>query len=107
MDLLEKQFKFTELLGKLIQYAFSKGYKLTLGEGYRGDSRGHMDGSLHYSRLAQDLNLFVGSQWIQSVHPAWSDLGQFWKSLDPLCAWGGDFHSLDLNHFSLKYEGKE
>ncbi len=38
-------------------------------------------------------------------------LGQFWKSLHPLCSWGGDFHSADGtakpdgNHFSVTYGG--
>lgn len=104
--MLEKQWKFTELLGRLITYAYSKGYKLTLGDGYRADGKGHMPGSLHYSRLAQDLNLFIASAWIKKYHPAWEDLGAYWKSLDPECGWGGDFAAKDYNHFSLKHGGK-
>lgn len=106
MSLLEKQWLFTECLGKLIAHTYSKGWKLSLGDGYRPDQKGHMKGSLHYSRLAQDLNLFVGGVWITKDHPAWHELGRFWLSLDPLCAWGGEFQSVDLNHFSVEHDGK-
>lgn len=106
-DLLRKQFLFTHLLSYLIQFAYSKGWKLTLGEGFRGDSKGHMPGSLHYSRLAQDLNLFVDDQWIQVAHPAWTELGEYWEGLDPDCAWGGRFANQDYNHFSLSHGGKK
>lgn len=94
-------------LGKLINFAYASGYQFTLGEGYRSDSQGHMAGSLHYTRLAQDLNLFVGGEYVTINHPAWHKLGEFWKNLDPLCKWGGDFSSRDYNHFSLTHNGKE
>lgn len=106
-ELLQKQQKFSLMLAKLILYADSKGWKFTLGEGYRADGHGHMRGSLHYSRLAQDLNLFIGDQWIHSDHPAWHELGKYWLSLDPEAAWGGEFSSVDLNHFSIEHGGKK
>src|SRR3972149_9605890 len=101
LTLSERQRLFVKCLGALIQYATQQGFELTLGEGYileeRKSRRGsrfhdgeHMPGSLHYVRLAQDLNLFVGGVYItDGGHPAWTDLGTYWESLDKLCAWGG------------------
>jgi len=106
MKLRQQQVLFVKLLGKLINFAYESGYELTLGEGYRSDNKGHMPNSLHYIKLAQDLNLFVDGVYIEADHPAWHKLGDYWKSLDPLCAWGGDFSSKDYNHFSLRYEGR-
>jgi len=97
----------------LIQYAYSRGYELTLGEAYVQTPRKcrdgkfvedgvHMPSSLHYTRLAIDLNLFVsGGYVIRSDDMAWIDLGSFWKALHPELTWGGDFG--DANHFSGGY----
>ena len=107
MTLRQTQTLFVQLLGKLIDFTYSSGYELTLGDGWRADGQGHMKGSLHYIRLAQDLNLFVGGVYITSDHPAWHKLGTYWTSLHPLCRWGGNFTAKDYNHFSLTYGGKE
>lgn len=108
MLLRDEQVRFTKYLGMLIDYAFSlPDVQLTLGEGYVADGEGHMAGSLHYSRLAQDINLFVGGSYIAGDHPVWHQLGAYWRSLDPLAAWGGDFQSRDYNHFSLSYGGRK
>lgn len=94
-------------LSMLIEYTYSLGHELTLGEGYVSSGKGHMAGSLHYIRLAQDLNLFVGGKYITGAHPVWDQLGKYWLSLDPLCAWGGNFSSKDYNHVSLAHGGKQ
>lgn len=120
MTLRQKQTLFVFLLAELFLYARGKGYSLTLAEGYietpravamangnrvKAADRVHMLGSLHYIRLAQDLNLFVGDEWIKDGnHDAWIDLGTKWESFDPNCSWGGRFQ--DAGHFSLKHEGK-
>lgn len=103
MSLRDKQSHFVFLLSKLVAWVYAQGWALTLGEGYRSDSSGHMPGSLHYIKLAQDLNLFVNGNWMASDCPEWRATGKYWKSLDPLCAWGGDFQTGDFNHFSLKH----
>lgn len=101
------QSRFVRYLGLLIEYAYSlPNVEMTLGEGYRSDGKGHMPDSLHYVRLAQDLNLFVGGAYITGDHPVWHKLGAYWKGLDPLAAWGGDFKSRDFNHFSVSYGGR-
>lgn len=116
MSLREKQSLLVKCLGKFIDYATSQGYELTLGESYittpRKTRNGlvmedgvHMPGSLHYVRLALDINLFVNGEYItDGSHPAWLELGAFWESLDPLCRWGGRFR--DANHLSLAHGGR-
>lgn len=124
LTLGQKQRLFTRLLAQLITHAYDKGYELTLADGNvdpvrRGRPLDHQDapavrfvdtvhmpGSLHYCRLAQDLNLFVGGGYIDDGgHPAWADLGVWWEAQHPLCAWGGRFQ--DANHFSVQHEGKK
>jgi hypothetical protein len=106
MTLREKQSLHVKLFGLLIQFATANGFELTWGDAARMDRKGHMDGSLHYSRLAVDVNLFIQGKWIEDgSHPAWKQLGEFWEKLHPLCAWGGRFQ--DANHFSITHGGKK
>jgi hypothetical protein len=105
MTLRQKQSLFVRLVGELIDFATSRGWEFTFGDAARMDRQGHMPNSLHYSRLAIDLNLFVNGRYIRSgENPAYLELGEFWESLDPLCAWGGRFG--DANHFSLHHGGR-
>lgn len=105
-SLLEKQQLFCKLLAKLITWVFDQGWALTLGEGYDDDGKGHMPQSLHYSRLAQDLNLFVEGKYVTGHSPAWDAIGAKWLSLHPLCRWGGLFASKDYNHVSVFHGGR-
>ena len=112
----ERQSLLVVCLGDLFRYASSKGYALTLGEGFIQNPRKtregavvedgvHMRQSLHYERLAQDLNLFVGGQYIRDgEHLAWIELGTYWEQLSPLCRSGIRFK--DANHFSISPDGK-
>lgn len=135
MTVRQKQTLFVKCLGELIRYAGEQGYELTLGEGkvytprkgevtkeipcphcskmftytFQGffDDRVHMEGSLHYSALAIDLNLFINGRYVEDgADPAWANLGQFWEGLDPQCRWGGRFKSKDSNHFSIAHSGR-
>jgi hypothetical protein len=120
-ELRRKQALLVKCLGEFILYATSQGYELTLGEAYvltpRKTRKGevvedgvHMPDSLHYSRLAIDLNLFVrnpDNRWeyvTDSSHRAWQELGMFWESLDSGTAWGGRF--ADANHLSVPMGGR-
>lgn len=112
MTLGEKQRKFTSLVGQLIAWAYANGYELTFGEAYRTPEQAALNAqtgagivhSLHIIRLAVDLNLFVGGDY-KSDTDSYKSLGDFWKTLDPDCSWGGDFSKPDGNHFSLQHEG--
>lgn len=112
MTLREQQCLFTELVAKLITWAYANGYELTLGEAWRTPEQAKLNAakgagianSLHITRLAIDLNLFRDGVFLDSTehHRA---LGNYWKSLHPLARWGGDFSRPDGNHYSLERDG--
>ena len=110
----QKQRLFMWCMKELLSYIYDQGYAATAGDFSRKDNHGHMTGSMHYDRLAADLNLFtftVEGTWdyVESYDEApvmWDALGAHWKSLHPLCRWGGDFESRDLNHFSITAWGR-
>ena len=113
MKLGEKQRRFVELVARLIEWSYASGYELTFGECYRtpeqaalnAKSGAGISNSLHTKRLAIDLNLFIDGVY-QDRSEDYRALGDYWKSLDPLCRWGGDFKSRpDGNHFSMEHEG--
>lgn len=111
MDLLEKQWLFTQLVARLIWELRDRGYQITFGEATRtpdaallnsmqGDG---IQNSLHLDRLAIDLNLFVGRQWLRTVED-YEIAGKIWESYstpDYECAWGGRFN--DAFHFSIAH----
>ena len=117
MSLSKKQQRFTARLSELLAYAHAKGYRLTLGDGYRdprvfgdfGEKKAYASAnSVHKLRLAIDLNLFINGEYVtDGAHSAYADLGRFWKSLDPDARWGGDFLSGDSNHFSFTHWGAQ
>lgn len=112
MTLGEKQRKFTELVADLIQWSYLNGYELTFGEAYRTPEQAALNAakgsgisnSLHTKRLAIDLNLFVNGEYMTDSE-AYRPLGEYWKSLDSNCCWGGDFSKPDGNHLSYTHEG--
>jgi len=100
MTLREKQSKFARMLADLIIFAYDNGYEITFGDVYAKD--GHMKNSLHYDRLAADLNLFKDGVYLKRT----SDhriLGEYWESIGG--SWGGRFS--DGNHYSLEHEGRK
>ena len=82
----------------LIQYAYQQGFELTFGDAWAKD--GHKKGSLHYSRLAIDLNLFKDGEYLTKTEDH-LPLGEYWESLGG--SWGGRFN--DGNHYSLEHGG--
>ncbi len=124
MRLRAKQSLFVRCLADLLTYADARGYEFTLGEAgvitprkvwlvgptkkrvkLRRIDAEHMTGSLHYKRLAIDLNLFVNGRYITSgSNPVYVELGEYWESLHVLCRWGGRF--ADANHFSITHAGR-
>lgn len=69
--------------------------------------------SLHLIPLAADLILYKDDPSTEEVEyeyrpdsAAYKPLGEKWKSMHPLCRWGGDFSKpVDGNHFSLEHNG--
>lgn len=113
MTLSQHQRKFARLLPYLIDYIYTSGYEVTIGEVFRPpetaalyakQGRGSAR-SLHTLKLAVDLNLFFNGRYLQS----WRDhepFGLFWEDLDKECRWGGRFKSRDGNHYSLAWKGR-
>lgn len=100
MTLREKQSKFALMVSKLIQWAYVQGYELTFGDAYA--RTGHIPNSLHYSRLAIDLNLFKDGKWLDKTEDH-MPLGEYWESMGG--SWGGRFR--DGNHYSLEHDGRK
>jgi len=127
MTLGEKQRLFVHLVGQLIIWAYENDYELSFGQTVRSKAEANanvaagigISNTLHslYIKLAIDLNLFKDSSLeadediYQRDSEAYRPLGEKWKSLHPLCRWGGDFKDKngnpkpDGNHFSLEHEG--
>lgn len=118
MRLWEKQVLFARLEAELRLWALASGYQVTLGEAYRPpetaaayarDGRG-IANSLHIKRLAVDWCVFINGEYVTRSE-ALAPIGEKWKSMHPLCRWGGDFRDAagnlkpDGNHFSIEHDG--
>lgn len=115
MTLRQKQSIFVVLVARLINYATGLGYELTFGEALRSPEEalrlsklgiGKKD-SLHISKLAIDLNLFIDGKY-QSSTLAHRILGEWWEKQSREgyeCCWGGRFD--DGNHYSISHNGKK
>lgn len=105
----QKQRMFTLMIAELIQYAYSLGYELSVGDFYR-DERLHgkwgvknsysSAHSTHKVRLAGDLNLFIDGVY-QTSTEAHKPLGEYWEAMGG--TWGGRFQ--DGNHYSIEHQG--
>jgi hypothetical protein len=107
MNIGETQREFTFMVGLLIQRAYDTGYELTFGDAFAKD--GHCYGSLHYIRLAIDLNLFKDGFYLTDSEDH-KELGEFWESIGG--KWGGRFKDKDGNpapdgnHYSSGWQGR-
>lgn len=108
-----RQRLFMRLLPRLIDFIHEQGYECSIGDAYRdprvfgmaGVSKGYGHAnSNHKRRLALDINLFKDGEYLDMTEDH-RPIGEFWKSLDPLCRWGGDFSRPDGNHYSVEYRG--
>ena len=136
-DLLRAQQRFSVDLSRFLLWIDSKGWKATVtdygvladrrlkvnGVAFHGVDCVHMNGSLHYLKLAADINLFTeisaeqpeGGLVTSSDHPAWKEAGAQWLSMGDDHAWGGDWDGdgitgepgeHDANHVSIRWGGK-
>ena len=112
MNLNEAQWLHVQLTAKLIDYAYGEGFTLSWGEAFRTQVQATWNAahglgiqhSLHQERLAVDLMLFRDGKYLTDPLE-YKLLGEFWKSLHPLCRWGGDFKTVDADHFSITWNG--
>jgi hypothetical protein len=111
-ELLNLQMQFLPLVARLIDWVYANGYTLTTGEAWRSPAEAAINAqagagiacSLHTERLAIDLNLFKDGEYMSDLE-SYRPVGDYWKSLNPLARWGGDFASPDMDHFSLTWGG--
>ena len=101
MSLRKHQSEFMRALGLLILYAYHMGYELTGGDLHA--TSGHKNNSLHYRKLAIDLNLFKDGEYLTETDDH-RPLGAFWESLDERCRWGGRWN--DGNHYEYLPYGR-
>jgi hypothetical protein len=135
MSLSAKQSTFAQNIAKLIQKIAASGDACTFGEVYRTQTQAWVNSlpsnsvlkavtangevrypnpvggvgvlhSAHMQRLAVDLNLFRAGVLIGTLED-FRPYGEYWKSLDPLNHWGGDFQHPrpDPAHFSMEDGG--
>ena len=106
MTLSQKQRKCSQLIGRLIGWAYDNGYEIVLGEAFRtkeqqelyvAGGKSKTMNSKHLKCLAIDINLFKSGKYLTET-PDYKPLGDYWKSLDPECVWGGDW-GWDGGHF--------
>lgn len=115
MGLLEEQDRFLTDMARLIGRAHDLGFVVTGGELYRTieQQRIHMRegrsktlNSQHMKRLAIDLNFFVRDGDTLDLcydKSVLQTLGDFWESLDPANAWGGNWSTFkDTPHFERR-----
>lgn len=109
----ELQRLHVKLVGMLIDFVYANGFELSWGEAFRTQQQAEWDAehgtgiaqSVHCDRLAVDLQLFMNGVYITDP-AAYQFMGDYWKQLNPLCRWGGDFKTVDADHFSLTYGGR-
>ena len=104
------QWTFLKNVAKLIVFAESKGYKLTGGWLKRDEEiqkRLYNEGlsltlnSNHIKSLAIDLNIFKNGNLTYDKKDI-EELGKYWKSLNGMNRWGGDWMRLnDTGHFEM------
>jgi len=106
MKLSDHQWEFLQDVASLVKFAAHHGYKLTGGELYRPQEmqqiyfdagKSKTLNSYHGKKCAQDLNCFKDGKYLTKTEDI-KLLGDYWKSLNPLNKWGGDW-GWDANHF--------
>lgn len=114
MELWQKQAVFAQNVGKLLEFIFEHDHLCTLGEAWRSSDQAKIYASegkgivhsLHCERLAIDLDLFTTSGQYLTDSISYKMFGEYWKTLNPLNRWGGDFPPprVDGNHFEMHEE---
>jgi len=115
------QRAFARDFTKLQVFILAQGYEFTYGDLYR-DPRVHgqqgekgsysASKSAHKQKCAGDLNFFLNGKYLTDTED-YKFAGDYWKSLDPMNKWGGDFGATtnrpnlgaDGNHFSRRHWG--
>lgn len=113
MTLEQKRIIFTRNIELLLRWIFSTGQQCALDQVKRTQAEAATNAaagtgivnSLHVIGLAADILFYDqgGAYLTDSAFYKWA--GEYWKGLDPLNCWGGDFQKPDGNHFSMTHNG--
>jgi hypothetical protein len=118
-ELLTKQIVFTQGLAKLLVWIYNQpGYSCVVKEVVRTKAQAVVNAlsgkgivnSLHLDGLAADIAIFRienGTAIYLTDSKEYKFAGEYWKSLNPLFKWGGDFSKPDGNHFSMAHGGRQ
>jgi hypothetical protein len=107
-DLVEHQKQFSRMLGKLLVFITDKTkYSCTLGEVWRTEEQAALNAkkgvgiknSLHCSRLAIDINFFLGEELVATP----LQIVEYWESIGGAAG----YRFGDNPHFSLAYGGRK
>lgn len=112
MSLNAKQAEFTRCLGRLLVWCEDNNIHVIGAELYRtpaqarlyaSEGRGIVN-SVHTKKLAIDLFIYKDGtvSWEMDDYAA---IGAYWKSLNEVARWGGDFKNRDAVHFSFLHQG--
>lgn len=111
----QKQVLFSQLFAKLITFIGYRGYEVKILQVQRTQAEADANAksgagiskSLHLLSLAGDLALYKEGAYLEKPED-YQIAGDYWKSLttsDVTCCWGGDFHNVDADHFSIEHQG--
>lgn len=114
MSLGSKQKVFTKNVVKLIDFAHSLGFDITLGEAtrrqmvqdhYLKTGKSTVKYSQHQKKLAIDLNFFYSGKYItgDNAKGILQVVGDYWESLHDDNVWGGNWKTfVDTPHFEMR-----
>jgi peptidoglycan L-alanyl-D-glutamate endopeptidase CwlK len=94
----------------LLAYIENQGWESTLGEVQRTKyqqeeyvrlGKSWTMNSNHIKKCAADIFLWIDGN-VTWKYEDYKVLGDYWKTLDERCAWGGDWKSRDSVHFEVR-----
>lgn len=101
MRLGEKQEIFALAFAEHIVWLYEQGYRVRIGDVWAHDR--HKENSLHYDKLAGDINLFKDGEYITTTE-GHRFSGEKWETRHELCRWGGRYD--DGNHYEVVHGGR-
>lgn len=120
MTLVQQRCLFSLLISRLVIWVDETlpGYALTYDQVKRDKATAVANAnagigiadSLHLEGLAADMLLYIDGSYASDTE-AHRVIGEHWKTLHPLCRWGGDFRNSegkprpDGNHYSSERGG--